>query len=161
MEDRLITFIAALRAGGVRISLAESADAFTAVDRLGVQEREAFRLSLRATLVKEASGLPVFEELFPLFFGGTDAPPMQNVMDDMAPEEAQMLAQMLRMFNEQLRKLMEKLLRGEQLSQQDLDQLGQLTGLNRADDLRYKDWYTQRMMRALRSTPSTIVGGMK
>jgi len=150
MEDRLIKFIAALRAGGVRISLAESADAFTAVDRLGVQEREAFRLSLRATLVKEAGGLPVFEELFPLFFGSGDAPPMQNVMDDMAPEEAQMLAQMLRMFNEQLRKLMEKLLRGEQLSQQELDQLAQLTGLNRADDLRYKDWYAQRMMRALR-----------
>ncbi len=150
MEDRIIKFIAALRAGGVRISLAESADAFTAVDRLGVQERAAFRLSLRATLVKEATGLPVFEELFPLFFGSSDAPPMQDVTEDMSPEEAQMLAQMLRMFNEQLRKLMEKLLRGEQLSQQELDQLGQLTGLNRADDLRYKDWYTQRMMRALR-----------
>ena len=39
MEERVIQFIAALRAGGVRISLAESADAFTAVDRLGVQER--------------------------------------------------------------------------------------------------------------------------
>ena len=150
MEDRIIKFIAALRAGGVRISLAESADAFTAVDRLGVQERDAFRLSLRATLVKEATGLVVFEELFPLFFGGSDAPPMQDVTEDMSPEEAQMLAQMLRMFNEQLRKLMEKLLRGEQLSQQELDQLGQLTGLNRADDLRYKDWYTQRMLRALR-----------
>ena len=35
---------------------------------LGVQEREAFRLSLRATLVKDADGLPVFDELFPLFF---------------------------------------------------------------------------------------------
>ena len=53
MEDRMIRFIAALRAGGVRVSLAESADAFYAVDHLGVQDREAFRLSLRATLVKE------------------------------------------------------------------------------------------------------------
>jgi hypothetical protein len=86
-----------------------------------------------------------------IFFGGSErACPWQDVMEDMSPEEAQMLAQMLRMFNEQLRKLMEKLLRGEQLSQQELEQLGQLTGLNRADDLRYKDWYTQRMMRALR-----------
>ena len=150
MEDRMVKFIAALRAGGVRISLAESADAFTAVDRLGVQDRATFRLSLRATLVKEATGLPVFDEIFPLFFGSGDAPPMQNVMEEMSPEEAEMLAQMLRMFNEQLRKLMEKLLRGEQLSQQELDQLAQLTGLSRADDLQYKDWYTQRMMRALR-----------
>ena len=69
MEDRMIKFIAALRAGGVRISLAESADAFTAIDKVGVQTRESFRLGLRTTLVKEATGLPVFDELFPLFFG--------------------------------------------------------------------------------------------
>ena len=68
MEDRIIRFIAALRAGGVRVSLAESADAFRAVEHLGVQDREAFRLSLRATLVKDATSLPAFEELFPLFF---------------------------------------------------------------------------------------------
>ncbi len=37
MEDRMLKFIAALRAGGVRISLAESADAFQAVDHMGVQ----------------------------------------------------------------------------------------------------------------------------
>ena len=37
MEERMIRFITALRAGGVRISLAESADAFQAVDMLGMQ----------------------------------------------------------------------------------------------------------------------------
>ena len=125
MEERMIQFVAALRAGGVRISLAETADAFNAVDRLGVQEREDFRLSLRATLVKDASGLPVFDELFPLFFDSTDAPPMSDVMEEMTQEEAQMLADMMRQFSEQLRQLMEKLLRGEQLNQQELDQLGQ------------------------------------
>ncbi len=150
MEDRIIQFIAALRTGGVRISLAESADAFRAVDRLGVQERDDFRLSLRATLVKEANGLPVFDELFPLFFDSGDAPPMSDVTEEMSEEEAQMLAQMMRQFSEQLRKMMEKLLRGEQLSQQELDQMGQLTGLNRAEDMQQKDWYVQRMMRAMR-----------
>lgn len=150
MEDRMIRFIAALRAGGVRVSLAESADAFLAVDNLGVQDREAFRLSLRATLVKDASSLPTFDELFPLFFDSSDNPPMQDLTEDMSPEEAHMLAQALRMFNEQLRKMMEKLLRGEQLSQQELQQLGQMVGLNRTDDLRYKEWMAKRMMRALR-----------
>lgn len=150
MEDRMIRFIAALRAGGVRVSLAESADAFLAVDNLGVQDREAFRLSLRATLVKDASSLPTFDELFPLFFDSSDNPPMQDLTEDMSPEEAHMLAQALRMFNEQLRKMMEKLLRGEQLSQQELQQLGQMVGLNRTDDLRYKEWMARRMMRALR-----------
>ena len=61
--------------------------------------------------------------------------------EEMTPEEAQMLAQLLRQFGEQLRKLMEKLLRGEQLSQQELDQLAQMTGLNRAQDMKYRDWY--------------------
>ncbi len=149
MEDRMIRFIAALRAGGVRVSLAESADAFYAVDHLGVQDREAFRLSLRATLVKDASSLPIFDELFPLFFDSSDNPPMQDLTEDMSPEEAQMLAQALRMFNEQLRQMMEKLLRGDQLSEQELQQLSQMVGLNRMDDLRYKEWMARRMMRAL------------
>lgn len=150
MEERMIRFITALRAGSVRISMAESADAFRAVDLLGVQEREAFRLSLRATLIKDAASLGVFDELFPIFFGGDETSPMSNVMEDMTPEEAQMLAEALRMFNEQLRKMMEKLLRGDQLNQQELERLGQMVGLNRMDDLRYRDWLTQRMLRALR-----------
>ena len=150
MEDRMIRFIAALRAGGVRVSLAESADAFRAVDNLGVQDRDAFRLSLRATLVKDAASLPTFEELFPLFFDQADDPPMQNLTEDMSEEEANMLAEALRQFNEHLRKMMEKLLRGEQLSQEELQQLGQMTGLNRTTDLRYKEWMARRMMRAMR-----------
>ena len=151
MDDRIIRFVSALRAGGVRISLAESADAFRAVDMLGVQEREAFRLSLRATLVKDAVSLPTFDELFPLFFDSSDAQqPMFDATQAMSPEEAQMLAQMLKQFGEQLRQMLEKLLRGDQLSQQELDQLAQMTGLNRAQDMQYRDWYAQRMMRALR-----------
>ncbi len=150
MEERIIKFISALRAGGVRVSLAESADAFTAVENLGVQEREAFRLSLRATLVKDVNGLPVFEELFPIFFDNADAPPMMDMTEDMSEEEAHMLAQALQMFNEQLRRMMDKLLRGEQLSEQELQALGQMVGLNRADDMRYKEWMARRMMRALR-----------
>jgi uncharacterized protein with von Willebrand factor type A (vWA) domain len=151
MDDRIIRFVSALRAGGVRISLAESADAFQAVDMLGVQEREAFRLSLRATLVKDAASLPTFDELFPLFFDSADPQqPMFDATQEMSPEEAQMLAQMLKQFGEQLRKMLEKLLRGDQLNQQELDQLAQMTGLNRAQDMQYRDWYAQRMMRALR-----------
>ena len=149
MEERMIKFITALRAGGVRVSLAESADAFRAVDQMGIQDRDAFRLSLRATLVKDADSLPVFEELFPLFFDTTDNPPMMDLTEDMSPEEAQMLAQALQMFNQQLRKMMEKLLRGEQLTPGELQRLGQMVGLNRMDDMRYRDWMARRMMKAL------------
>lgn len=150
MEDRIIKFISALRGGGIRISLAESADAFMAVEQLGVVDREAFRLSLRATLIKEAGDIPLFEELFPLFFGATQAPPLVNPSEDLTPEEAAMIARALREFSERLRRMLERLLRGEPLSREELDQLGQLVGLNRAADLREQDWMARRMARALR-----------
>jgi len=118
MEERIIRFITALRNGGVRISLAESADAFRAVEQLGIMDRELFRLSLRATLVKDASDLPTFEELFPLFFDNADAPPMLNLAEDLTPKEAAMLAEALRNFNQQLQKMLERLRRGEQLAQE-------------------------------------------
>lgn len=149
MEERIIQFVTALRNGGVRVSLAESADAFRAIQDLGIQDREIFRLSLRATLVKDANGQPTFDELFPLFFGSGDAPPMQDIMGELSPEEAQMLAEALRQFGQKLREMMERLLRGEQLSQEELQQLGQLVGLNSMDDLRYKDWMARRMQQAL------------
>lgn len=149
MEERIVKFIAALRSGGVRVSLAESADAFKAVDNLGIQNRDAFRLSLRATLVKEAADLGTFEELFPLFFDGSEAPPLMNLAEDLTEEEAAMLAEALRQFGERLREMLERLLRGEQLSKEELEQLGQMVGLNQADDLRYREWMARRMQRAL------------
>jgi uncharacterized protein with von Willebrand factor type A (vWA) domain len=150
MEERIVKFISALRAAGVRVSLAESADAFEAVNHMGVKNRETFRLCLRSTLVKEAGDIPVFEELFPLFFGEGETPPMANLSDDLTPEEAHMLAQALRQFNDQLRKMLEKLIKGEQLNQEELDRLSRMVGLNQAGDLRYREWMVQRMKKALR-----------
>src|SRR4026207_1377863 len=150
METRILQLIAALRASGVRVSLAESAEAFSAVDLMGIQHREHFRLSLRSTLIKDVRDLPIFDKLFPLFFGNGEPPLMGgNPTDDMTPEEAQMLADALRQFAQSLRQRMQRLMNGEQLSRQELEQLGQMVGLNQMDDLRYQEWMAQRMMRAL------------
>jgi len=150
MESRILQLIAALRASGVRVSLAESAEAFSAVDLMGIQHREHFRLSLRTTLIKDARDLPVFDKLFPLFFGSGQPPAMGgNPSDDMTPEEAQMLADALRQFAQNLRQRMQRLMNGEQLSKDELEKLGQMVGLNQTDDLRYQEWMAQRMMRAL------------
>jgi uncharacterized protein with von Willebrand factor type A (vWA) domain len=150
MDDRIVKFISALRAAGVRISLAESADAFNAVDEMGIKNRESFRLSLQSTLVKDADNLPVFEELFPLFFGNSDSPPLMDLSDDLSPEEADMLAKALRQFNDRLREMLERLVKGEQLSQEELERLSKLVGLNQAEDLRYREWMVQRMQKALK-----------
>ena len=150
MESRILQLIAALRASGVRVSLAESAEAFSAVDLMGIQDREQFRLSLRATLIKDVKDIPTFEKLFPLFFGSGQPPMMGgNPSDDMTPEEAQMLAEALREFAENLRQRMERLMNGEPLTRSELEALAQLVGLNQTDNLAYQNWMAQRMMRAL------------
>ena len=150
MESRILQLIAALRASGVRVSLAESAEAFSAVDLMGIQDRESFRLSLRATLIKDVKGLSTFEKLFPLFFGSGQPPAMGgNPSDDLTPEEIQMLAEALKQFTEQLRQRMERLMNGEPLNKSELEALAQLVGLNQADDLNYQKWMAQRMMRAM------------
>lgn len=150
MESRILQLISALRASGVRVSLAESAESFSAVDIMGIQDREQFKLSLRATLIKDIKDIPTFEKLFPLFFG-TGQPPMMggNPTDDMTPEEAQMFAEALKQFAEQMRQRMERLMNGEPLTRSELEALGRMVGLNQADNLNYQNWMAQRMMRAL------------
>jgi len=136
MEDRIVRFIAALRASGVRVSVAESQDAWRAIDALGVGDREHFRLSLRSTLVKDADALPTFEELFPLYFGrGT--PPLIDPQAELTPEQQQMLQELLQELMEQLaadlQKMLDWLLNGGGPSQEDLDDLAEQAGL---DDMR-------------------------
>ncbi len=150
MEARILQLISAVRASGVRVSLAESAEAFSAVDLMGIQDRESFRLSLRATLIKDVKDLSTFDKLFPLFFGSGTPPEMGgNPSDDLSPEEIQMLAEALKNFAENLRQRMERLMNGDPLSRAELEALGQLVGLNQADNLQYQNWMTQRMMRAM------------
>ena len=150
MEERIAKFIAALRAANVRISLAESADAFRAIDSLGIKDREVFRLSLQTTLVKDAANLAAFHELFPIFFGSGEGTPMVNPSDDLSPEEASMVAEALHRYNDQLRKMLEKLVNGELLSDQELAQLSKMVGMNQVENLRYREWMVQRMKKALR-----------
>ena len=149
MEERIVQFINALRGAGIRVSLAESEDAFRAVDQLGVRNRTSFRISLRSTLVKEERDLGLFEKLFPLFFDSEETPPLLNLSNDITPDEAQAIAEALRQFKERIRQMLERLLQGEQLTPEELARLGKMVGLDQADDLRTRNWMSQRMQRAL------------
>jgi uncharacterized protein len=70
MEDKLVEFANLLRQNGVRVSLAETLDAISASDVTGLAERDLFRAALRTTMIKRAHELPVFEELFDVYFSG-------------------------------------------------------------------------------------------
>jgi len=70
MEEKLVEFANLLRQNGVRVSLAETLDAISASDVTGLAERDLFRAALRATMIKRANEIPVFEELFDVYFSG-------------------------------------------------------------------------------------------
>ena len=148
MEERMVEFIAGLRASGVRISVAESADAFRAVEALGVQDRERFREALQATLIKEPQDLATFERLFPQFFG-LGGPPMFDATQDLSDADLQSLADAIRQFTGKVREQLERLLRGEALTQEELEELGRMVGLNRSTHPYQQPWLTSRMLRAL------------
>ena len=121
-DDRLLQLIAGLRAGGVRISVAESADGFRAVEEIGAIDREALRAALRTTLVKDPADLPTFDRLFPLYFG-LEPPPLLPAMGGMGADEQQQLEEALRSLPPELADLLRRLLRGARLSAEEMAQL--------------------------------------
>lgn len=128
MEERIARFIAALRAMGVRVSLAESQDAWRAIQHIGITNREAFRLSLRTTLVKDARSFAAFDKLFPLYFG-TERPPMSDPQADLSPEQQQMLQDALRQLMQDLKQLMDWLLNGQGPTREELQELAEQAGM--------------------------------
>ncbi len=72
MRDLTLRFIKELRTAGLRISISESMDALRAVAAIGI-ERDMFRESLAACLVKEEDDRGVFDETFVRFFAGPAA----------------------------------------------------------------------------------------
>ena len=105
---------------------------------------------MRTTLIKNARDLPTFDKLFPLFFGSNQPPASTgNLTDDLTSEEARMLAEALRNLSEKVRKNFERLMSGQPLSRDELEQLAKMVGMNNIDDLRYQKWAAQRMERAL------------
>jgi uncharacterized protein with von Willebrand factor type A (vWA) domain len=109
MEKKLIDFIQRLRQAGVRVSVAESIDAFQAVQFIKIENRENFRVALRSCLVKEIGDYPIFDKLFKLFFSvGFLAPVEQKEANQKIEEElgAERFQQELQEF-EQTQKMSE------------------------------------------------------
>lgn len=68
MDAPINRFICLLKSNGVRVSPAESVDAMQALLHVTLADRDTVRTVLRSTLVKDMHDIPVFEELFELFF---------------------------------------------------------------------------------------------
>lgn len=148
MENRVVEFIRGMRAAGVRISLAESIDAMQAIGVLGIQDKNVFRESLRATLVKDSEDRPVFEELFPLYFGG-GGPPLQNALEDLSPDEQEMLKAALEALSGRMQALMDWLTSGEGPTKEELEELARQAGAQWADSPQEGRWVTRRMLQRM------------
>ncbi|HVP29958.1 MAG TPA: VWA domain-containing protein [Myxococcota bacterium] len=70
MQKKILEFANLLRKSGVRVSVAEAIDAFTALDEVDFDEREIFRDALRSTMVKRSDDIPTYDQLFDLFWSG-------------------------------------------------------------------------------------------
>src|SRR5574340_897420 len=144
MEDRIVEFIAGLRAAGVRVSLAESADAFRAVDQVGIADRDLFKATLQATLVKDSADVPHFEKLFPIYFG-SGGPPTRDPNQDLSQNEMDALKDSLRDLvgdDARLKQLMRYLLEGDNPTREELDELGNQAGVPMARNPSQQPWLT-------------------
>jgi uncharacterized protein len=104
MLDVLSGFIQELRAAGLPVSLTENLDAMQAVQHIPLDDREAFKYALAATLVKNNAHWKAFETIFEVYFSlrGTqwqisddvdaEAADLERLLDEMmggAPTDAQ------------------------------------------------------------------------
>ena len=148
MDNRVVEFVRGLRAAGVRVSLAESMDAMRAMGVLGVQDKALFRESLRATLVKESADHPVFDELFPLYFG-SGGPPMQDARDDLSQDEQEMLKAALSAMSGRLQQLIDWLTSGQGPTREELEELARRSGARWANNPGEARWVSRRMLRQM------------
>ena len=68
MLDVLTGFVGELRAAGLPVSLTESIDAAEAVHHIPLEDRQALKYALAATLVKSSAHWKAFETAFEVYF---------------------------------------------------------------------------------------------
>ena len=83
-------FIVELRQAGLPVSLTENLDAVAAVKHIPIEDREAFKYSLAATLVKNHSHWRAFETVFEVYFSlrGEEYNLSEEMPDDASSEDS-------------------------------------------------------------------------
>ncbi len=148
MNERITQFISALRSAGVRVSLAESQDAFRAIEALGIQDRETFKTAVRATLIKDYMDIETFDHMFPMFFQ-VGTPPLLNPADELDEQSKAMLQAALEALMGDMSKMMSQLMQGMQLNDAQMGQAAWEAGLDRLSNARSQSWMERRMQNKL------------
>ncbi|CAB4785153.1 unannotated protein [freshwater metagenome] len=86
--DLMSGFIAELRKAGLPVSLTENLDAMEAVKEIPIEDRQAFKYALAATLVKSNSHWRAFETIFEVYFSLRG--PEHQIPSEMSDAEAEL-----------------------------------------------------------------------
>jgi uncharacterized protein with von Willebrand factor type A (vWA) domain len=115
MEERILEFIGDLRRAEIRISTAEALDALGASAEVGLTDRETFKATLAATLVKEARDEETFNRIFNLYFLDLEAlgEGLKKALGPEDPRVQDQLDQVMDQENLDLDELTELLMRGQ------------------------------------------------
>src|SRR6195952_2509843 len=81
MLDLMAGFVAELRNAGLPVSLTENLDAMEAIQHIPLEDREAFKYALGATLVKSNAHWKAFETVFEVYFS------LRGPQYDIQPED--------------------------------------------------------------------------
>jgi uncharacterized protein len=156
MEQRIVEFITALRSAGVRVSIAESAEAINAISHVGVLDKKTFKDALKATLIKEPADVQTFEQYFPSFFG-SDGPELQPPQGLSKEQQAQ-LQRAIDELRQQIRDLMQQLANGERPDKASLEQQARQAGMRPGmrGNPNMQRWITERMLREMGLTPEQV-----
>ncbi len=85
MLDLMAGFVSELRNAGLPVSLTENLDAMEAIKQIPLEDREAFKYALGATLVKSSTHWKAFETVFEVYFSLRG--PEYALKDDESPDE--------------------------------------------------------------------------
>jgi uncharacterized protein with von Willebrand factor type A (vWA) domain len=115
MDERILEFIGDLRRAELRISPTEAVDALAASAEVGLEDRETFKATLAATLVKEARDRETFDRIFDLYFLDLEAlgEGLRKALGPEDPRVREMLEGLMAEENLEVDELTELLLRGQ------------------------------------------------
>ncbi len=97
MLELLAGFVAELRNAGIPVSLTENLDAMEAVQHIPIEDREAFKYALGATMVKNNAHWRSFETVFEVYFS------LRGPEYKIKPGDEDALDEMWREMQEQMR----------------------------------------------------------
>ncbi len=154
MLDLLAGFVTELRNAGLPVSLTENLDAMEAVQHIPIEDRDAFKYALGATMVKNNAHWRAFETVFEVYFSMRG--PEYNIADGDTD-----LDEMWREMQEQLREGDNRGAQGGSMDQLTPEELAQMlmSALMNGDQAMMRALARQAVQRFAGMEPGRPVGG--